>query len=122
MTDREKLVGIMGELPTVFCNYCGEDRLQDKMLWLADHLLANGVTVQPPKKAKKQTDLTGKCGSCAYAVPREAFGGSACYVLCVHPERRHVKSIELPRQRTCKACKLYMPKPKFKKEAAHDLH
>ena len=46
MTDREKLVGIMGELPTVFCDCCGEDYLQDKILWLADHLIANGVTVQ----------------------------------------------------------------------------
>ena len=46
MTDREKLVGIMGENPIVFCDCCGEDYLQNKMLLLADHLIANGVTVQ----------------------------------------------------------------------------
>jgi hypothetical protein len=46
MTDREKLVGIMGEIPIVFCDCCGEDYLQNKMLLLADHLIANGVTVQ----------------------------------------------------------------------------
>jgi hypothetical protein len=39
-------VGIMGELPTVFCDCCGEDYLQDKMLRLANHLIANGVTVR----------------------------------------------------------------------------
>ena len=67
MTDREKLVGIMGELPTVFCDCCGEDYLQDKMLWLADHLIANGVTVQEPiRKAEDcrcytKTNYGGVC-------------------------------------------------------------
>lgn len=60
MTDREKLVGIMGELPTVFCDCCGEDCLQNKMLWLADHLIVNGVTVQNWRDAK--TDPPAKDG------------------------------------------------------------
>lgn len=60
MTDREKLVGIMGELPTVFCDCCGEDYLQDKMLWLADHLLANGVTVNNWRDAKTDPPKSGE--------------------------------------------------------------
>lgn len=52
MTDREKMVGIMGELPTVFCDLCGEDCSQNKMLRLADHLIANGVMVQNWRTAK----------------------------------------------------------------------
>lgn len=58
--DREKLVGIMGELPSVFCDCCGEDYLQNKMLWLADHLIANGVTVQQMTPITEEIP-TGEC-------------------------------------------------------------
>ena len=64
MSDREKLVGIMGELPTVFCDCCGEDYLQNKMLLLADHLLANGVTVQ--ETAKKAEDCRFHTTNCIW--------------------------------------------------------
>lgn len=52
MTNREKLVGIMRELSTVFCDCYGEDYLQNNILWLADHLISNGVTVQNWRDAK----------------------------------------------------------------------
>lgn len=60
MTDREKLVGIMGELPTVFCDCCGEDYSQNKMLRLADHLIANGVTANNWRDAKTDPPPIGK--------------------------------------------------------------
>lgn len=80
---------------------------------IADYLIANGVTVQI-KKEKPPTDLTGKCGSCRYAVPApEAFGGSPCYVKCTsedHMRRYYGRPITRVRQRTTKACKKYQPK------------
>lgn len=128
MTDREKLVELLAQacewggrcigcknnLP--IADTCREERFGK----VADHLIANGVTVQPPKKAKKPTDLTGKCGSCVYAEQTVAFGGSRCYVLCTHPERRHVKHVTYPRQRTCKACKMYKALPEKTKEDTNE--
>ena len=81
---------------------------------IAGHLLDNGVTV-PVKALMPETDLTGKCGSCAFAAPAPgSFGHSSCYVRCTNKEhlriycRKHHSSGL--RQRTVKACKRYKPK------------
>ncbi len=67
-----------------------------------------------PVKEKAPTDLTGKCGSCAYAKAEpNKFGSANCYVRCTNPVHlakychRIDKSL---RQRTVKACKQYKPK------------
>lgn len=113
MTDREKLVQLI--------NHVAEGHVVNLMQpggaeALADHLIANGVTVQEPEKRKTPTDLTGKCGSCAHARPTVAFGGSKCYISCVHPERRFRRSTANLKQRTCKACKKYKPMSEKQKE------
>lgn len=112
MTDREKLVELLESAESAVYWNSGDKSFIEK---IADHLIANGVTVHIPKN-KPPTDLTGKCGSCVYAEQTVAFGGSRCYVLCTHPERRHVKHVTYPRQRTCKACKMYKPLPEPPKE------
>lgn len=77
---------------------------------VADYLLANGVTV---KAEKRQTDLSDKCGSCAYAKGEPDMFGRDCYVRCTNPEhiakffRSKDRSL---RQRTTKACKQYKQK------------
>lgn len=77
---------------------------------VADYLLANGVTV---KAEKRQTDLSEKCGSCAYAkVEPDMFGGDY-YVRCTNPEHiaKYFRSRDRSlRQRTNPACKQYKPK------------
>lgn len=83
---------------------------QEKFGGVADHLIANGVTV------RQHTDLTGKCGSCAHTRPTTAFGGSKCYVACTNPEKRFKGAVAHLRQRTCKACKMYKPMPESVKE------
>ena len=83
--------------------------------FIAGYLLANGVTVETEKK-KTETNLTNKCGGCAYSEQaRDVFGGSKCYVRCTNKEHFHSKRFaEHPltavRQRTAKACKKYVPK------------
>lgn len=64
------------------------------------------------RRHNQPTDLTGKCGSCAFAVPNEkAFGGSRCYVECTNKEHLeqycHRHDISKLRQRTTKACRRY---------------
>lgn len=59
---------------------------------------------------RKPTSLDGKCGSCFFAKPTTAFGGSKSYVQCTNAEhmakwQKH--ELSHVRQRTCKACKLY---------------
>lgn len=81
-----------------------EDVTSSEMV--ADHLIANGVIV---KAEKRQTDLSGKCGSCAYAKGE----CPSVYVRCTNPEhiskcfRSKDRSL---RQRTTPACKQYKPK------------
>ena len=80
---------------------------------LADHLIAGGVTVIV-KEEKPQTDLTGKCGDCDYAVPEYSANGRVnSFVRCTNPahiakycSRRDVSL----RERSVKACKKYKPK------------
>ena len=120
MTDHKKLVELIQTAPVGYKKTFGGIYRKDLAENIATHLIANGVTVKTPKKDKPPTDLTGKCGSCAHAVPRTAFGGSGCYVVCTHPQRRHVKHIDYPRQRTCKACKMYQPLPAPVKEGTHE--
>lgn len=77
---------------------------------VADHLIANGVTV---KAEKRQADLSGKCGSCAYAKAEPDKFGRDYYVRCTNPEhiakyfRNKDRSL---RQRTNPACRQYKPK------------
>ena len=65
------------------------------------------------KKEKPPVDLTGKCGSCVYAVKDTGhFGNSQCYVRCTNKEHLNSRMYqERPlvavRQRTAKACKRY---------------
>lgn len=65
------------------------------------------------RENKQPTDLTGKCGSCAFAVPTDAFGGSPCYVECTNKEHLeqycHRHDISKIRQRTTRACRRYKP-------------
>lgn len=110
MTDREKLVELLLKCEQVHERDLNDDWEDGEIEAIADHLIANGVTVRQP------TDLTGKCGSCAYARPTTAFGGSKCYVACKNPEKRFKGSVAHIRQRTCKACKMYKPLPESPKE------
>lgn len=77
---------------------------------VADHLIANGVTVTIKKPP---TDLSKKCGSCAYAKVEPDKFGRDCYVRCTNPEhidkyfRKKDRSL---RERTVKACKQYKQK------------
>ena len=78
---------------------------------VADHLIANGVTVTIKKPP---TDLSNKCGSCAYAkVEPDKFGRQDYYVRCTNPEhiakycRGRDRSL---RQRTNPACRQYKTK------------
>ena len=111
MTDREKLVDLLEA--TTYEALGGSLVVKGfaTAKEFADHLIANGVTVQTPK-----TDLTGKCGSCAHARPSNAFNRSKCYVACTNPEKRFKGAVAHLRQRTCKACKMYKPLPEAKKE------
>ena len=78
---------------------------------IAEVLVANGVTVTIKKPP---TDLSGKCGSCAYAkVEPKKFVGLNCYVRCTNPEHlaKYCRGIDRSlRQRTNPACKNYKPK------------
>ena len=102
MTDREKLVELLDIIIQPGQKTLGE---------IADHLISHGVTVL------KTPDMTGKCGSCFYAKPIVAFGGSRCYVSCTHPERVFKRASQHIRQRTCPACKMYKPTEEERKAA-----
>jgi hypothetical protein len=116
MTDRERLTNIVcNAIQTDCVGHCNHKPCTTVEI-VVDDLIANGVTVQEPEKRKTPTDLTGKCGSCAHARPTVAFGGSKCYISCVHPERRFRRSTANLKQRTCKACKKYKPMSEAAKE------
>ena len=115
MTDREKLIELLFDVPEVTVY----NRAAPK---IANHLIANGVTFAKDTDApgkKPPTDLTGKCGSCVYAKPTIAFGGSRSWVECTNKEhlRIHCKShCGSVRQRTTRACSCYRPLPEPPKE------
>jgi uncharacterized cysteine cluster protein YcgN (CxxCxxCC family) len=103
---REKLIELLEEIG---------DRAYRKHIPLtssliADYLISNGVKV---RVERPPTDLTGKCGSCAYAKAEPDQYGREMYVRCTNPEhlakycRRKDKSL---RQRTVPACMQYEPK------------
>lgn len=105
MNDRDRLArlleaAILAEL-TVKTEPKGAD-------YIADYLLAHGVTLE---EEKRETSLDGKCGSCKWAEVVEAFGGSKCYVRCKNENaqcnRRKRNDLTPVRQRTYPACKLY---------------
>lgn len=102
MTDQEKLVELIKSAKAAMrgkkfsCNL-------EREYFMAEYLIANGVTVRPT------ADLTGKCGSCAYAKPVVAFGGSRCYVSCTHPDKRFKSAASHLKARTLVACKRYKP-------------
>ena len=114
MTDREKLIELIVTTPVpcmVVAGVRGGRSLISASV-IADHLLANGVTVQTNTE-KPPTDLTGKCGSCAFSEPTVAFGGSKCHVLCVNKDirgRGSKSKLSAVKQRTARACKRYVPK------------
>lgn len=64
------------------------------------------------KHPKPATDLTGKCGSCAFASTddKECFVNSPCYIRCINPSRRFTSELAEYKQRTTKACKNYQLK------------
>lgn len=67
-----------------------------------------GATIKP-KKERPPTDLTGKCGSCAYAKPAD-WENSKVYVCCTNYEQLFSYTRNRKRQcrpRTTKACKHY---------------
>ena len=62
-----------------------------------------------PGQARPEPDLAGRCGSCAYAIPK---GGNKYWVECTHPDRiakqyRSQRESTIGRQRTAFACKKY---------------
>lgn len=117
MTDREKLIELVCESTNHDCGkHCNLSSAIHcfSCTAIADHLLANGVTVQQPKKPRTEPDLTGKCGSCGHSAPTESYGGSKCYVECTLKEhlQKHctMSKYTAVRPRTNKGCKNYMPK------------
>lgn len=102
---RERLIDILTSFYGVDPMYYGVEAEQ-----LADHLIANGVTVTIKKPP---TDFSKKCGSCAYAKVEPDKFGRDCYVRCTNPEhidkyfRKKDRSL---RERTVKACKQYKQK------------
>lgn len=86
------------------CKYKDDENCGTSIM--VDHLIANGVTVTTKKPP---TDLSWKCGSCAFAKDE----CPSVYVRCTNPEhiakffRSKDRSL---RQRTTPACKQYKPK------------
>lgn len=103
MTDREKLYDLIVNAENEYFknNHYAEDGKRIESV--VERLIANGVTVRPT------ADLTGKCGSCAYAKPVVAFGGSRSYVSCAHPDKRFKSAASRLKARTLVACKRYKP-------------
>ena len=95
-----------------------KEYVRDPVAYALYHVwqMADGERIQK----KQPTDLTGKCGSCVYAAPTAAFGGSPCYVECTNADHlqqyccRH--DISKVRQRTAKACKRYTPRERIEEE------
>lgn len=61
---------------------------------------------------RKPVDLTGKCGSCAYASTecKELYKNQKSYVRCMNPNRSFRHKYSAYRARTVKGCKLYQAK------------
>lgn len=110
MTGREKLIDLLVEAEkgtTVLLGSSKEEQISQIMEQIADKLIANGVKV-----VGAETDLFGKCGSCAFAKPVR-YCGSNSYVECTNEEhlrRRKKRCAEAKRPRTVRACKNYVPK------------
>lgn len=103
MTDREKLVELLEDATKETVDGIRFLYNFETVEQLADYLIARGVTV------RQTADLTGKCGSCAYAKPVVVFGGSRCYVSCTHPDKRFKSAASHLKARTLVACKRYKP-------------
>ena len=73
----------------------------------ADHLIANGVTIQAKKR--QPTDLRNKCGSCKYAYPTSDFAGSS-HMICTNKDKWWNNSAAMYKPRTKPACKKYEAK------------
>ena len=73
----------------------------------ADHLIANGVTIQAKKR--QPTDLRNKCGSCKYAYPTSDFAGSS-HMICTNKDKWRNNSAAMYKPRTNPACKKYEAK------------
>jgi len=115
MTEREKLIELLMQQDTKLCDGCSQWPASEAAVFIADHLIANGVTVKIQKE-KPPTDLTGKCGSCFFAKHGLHFGKSPCYVECTNedllksrPNRGKASAV---RARTTRGCKRYTPMPK----------
>ena len=112
MTDREKLAELLMEAETAaaergFFNCFPNEKVA---AFQANFLIANGVKV-----VGTETDLTGKCGSCAFSKPVR-YCRSTSDVECTNedllksrPNRGKVSAV---RARTTKGCKRYTPMPK----------
>ena len=104
-TERDRLAGLLEAAMLTALTVKTELKETD---FIADYLLAHGVTLE---KEKRETKLDGKCGSCKWAEAVESFGGSKCYVRCKNENaqcnRRKRNDLTPVRQRTCPACKLY---------------
>lgn len=70
------------------------------------------LKVRVAVKAKPQTNLTGKCGSCFYASTecKELYKSQKSYVRCMNPNRRFVHKYSEYRPRTTKCCQMYKAK------------
>ena len=112
---REKLIELLYNFYLDYngyiCDGCGTQVAEQVCGTIADHLIANGVTVNI-KKEKPPTDLTGKCGSCAYASieAKEHWLTTPSYLRCINPTKRWYRDSAQYKARTTKACKLYKAK------------
>lgn len=103
MTEREKLVEIISTVNDKSGRTFGERFNKSWIEMIANHLIANGVTVRKT--------VTGKCGSCVHAQPNDRyFRGSKGYIICGNPEKRFKRPLAHVKQRSCPACKLYAAK------------
>ena len=106
MPDREKLIELLWEYDQMRMMRMSIEECVDK-------LIPKGLTIRADHE-KPPTDLTGKCGGCAYGKSVSGvFGNSNCYVECTNPDhvtrfcRRGASAL---RQRTVKGCKRYKPR------------
>ena len=103
---KEKLIDLMTAFYGVDPGYYGVDAYS-----LANHLIANGVTVKI-KKEKPPVDLSGKCGSCVYASmeQKELWLHLQSYVRCINPEKRFMRKNSEYKARTTPCRKAYKTK------------
>ena len=111
MSDRQKLIELISDLLASPMDICREDvGALVTAANIADHLIANGVKV-----VGTETDLTGKCGSCAFAKPVR-YCRSTSYVECTNEDllrsRPNRGAMSAVRARTTKGCKRHTPMQK----------